>query len=255
MIKAWRRQRTLDRWAAGLAAGAQDPREGQLLSPHPGVAYLPIPKAANTAIRIAMLPLFGGASSDLARPSRVHRHPSIERRNVSEGLATLDIDALVFTVVRHPAARLRSAWKNKVASHRSFGPARRLGLGRTTSFRRFLEVMACTPQGALDGHFRAQSIYLSNALGDNRLQVIRMEDLAEHWPDLASQMAAITGIAPDPLETFNATGAGQAKPFSTEHRRLISYAYGDDLRAFGYGWSEDGLPVVSGPIRALDKAL
>lgn len=252
MLGAVRRHRTIRKWVRALEDGRVDPYDPQVLTPCPGIGYVPVPKAANTSIRIAMLPLFGGSREDLARPSKVHKHPAIARDAASEVLPALEGDAYLFTVVRHPASRLRSAWKNKVSSARTFGPARRLGLGRFTSFPDFLRVIAGVPQGVLDAHFRSQSEHLAPLLGDTRLRVFRSEELGRHWEEIAATLEERSGVRPETLEAFNRTGAGEAARFTEEEQRLINYACRDDLRLFGYGWSPEGLPIQSGPL-ALER--
>ena len=110
-----RRANTLNKWAKGVGDGAVDARVCLALAlgntEAPDALYVPVPKAANTTLRTALLPTYG-LSKDEVR--RVHRDPRLDVRPIQNALAAAKPAAYVFTVVRHPATRILSAYANKI---------------------------------------------------------------------------------------------------------------------------------------------
>lgn len=240
-----RRSRNIRSWIRDHGKIGPRPFAYTVLAPHPKVGYLPVPKAANTSIRIALLPLCGADAGALKRPSKVHKFEALNKSQAVEGYPGLDEDAYIFTVVRHPAERLLSAWKNKVRSMRDFGPAKAIGLRPWMSFDAFLETIASVPKEMLDSHFRMQSLLLSEPLKAPKVKVIKMENLDEDWPAISSQIETRSGIALGPLESFNVTGAAEAHRFTKRQRHLIEYCHGADFENFGYGWDAEGQPCLA----------
>lgn len=248
-----RRDRFLRRMVAKVASDTLDPTDWQAIAiggadARP-VLYIPIPKAANTSIRTALKPCFGLAGEVIAN---VHQDSRIDKRSLRAGLAAAPVDAMVFTVVRHPALRIRSTFRNKLgwrdASRplgikRRFGHAANLGIPRGASFEEFLSILAQTPEWALDSHFKPQAALLRHALADPRLELFRFETINADWPGIAARIAARVPVAPDgTLEYLNATGRA-APVFSVAERRLIELIYRADFETFGYSWDDLGAGV------------
>lgn len=232
------RTRTLRKWVAEVVAG-KDPLDWQILvklsAEGAGFGYIPIPKAANSTLRTALLPCYGLLPEDVAD---IHRDPRIDKRPTLVGtLPLLNPDAFLFTVIRHPADRILSAWSNKIHRSRVFGHARRLGIRQHTGFRAFLEVLAQVNPLQLDSHFKPQHILLHYALADPRLVIYRTETLSADMEDIARRIKLNTGfeIARAGRENSSATDA-RARVFSTESKRLIELMYRQDFELFGYDW-------------------
>jgi hypothetical protein len=235
--------------ARAVARGDLDPFEGQaiLVGPPeaPPVVYLPIPKAANTSIRTAFKPCFDLEGEAIRN---IHRDPRLRLTAIPAALEVAPADALVFTVVRHPAERIRSAWRNKMGWHDPkrplglkprFGHARRLGIPRGASFEEFLSILAQSPSWAVDGHFKPQVELLHHALPDPRLEVFKAETIDRDWPALAERISALVPKGPDRmLDRLNASDPVSA-PYTAAEKRLIDLIYGQDFARFGYSW--DGL--------------
>lgn len=234
--------------ARAVANGTLDPFEGQaiLIGPEarPSVLYFPIPKAANTSIRTALKPCFGLEDEAIRN---IHRDPRMRLTGIPAALALAPDDAMLFTVVRHPADRIRSAYRNKMGWHDPkrplglkprFGHARRLGIPRGASFEEFLSILAQSPSWAIDGHFKPQVDLLTYVLDDPRLEVFKAETVDQHWPQVADRIGARVATAPErDLGRLNVSAPAEA-PFSSAEKRLIDLLYARDFDRFGYTWDE-----------------
>lgn len=243
LYRKYRRASTLQKWAKGVADGEIDPRVGQGLAlgdtVAPDAVYVPVPKAANTTLRTALLPTYG-LSKDEVR--RVHRDPRLDVRPVQDALSAAKPDAYIFTVVRHPATRILSAYSNKIGPLKPrFGHAARLGIAKTSSFDDFLEVLAGASPWAIDGHFKPQSCWLYHALRDERLQVFKMETLADDWPGIYDNLSQCLPIPPQKdLDMLNSS-KGSKSEFTARQMRLIDAIFEEDFERFGYSWADLGL--------------
>jgi len=234
--------------AKAVANGTLDPYEGQAIllgePKRPAVVYLPIPKAANTSIRTALKPCFGLEDEAIRN---IHRDPRMVLTGIPVALDRAPSDALVFTVVRHPAERIRSAYRNKMGwfdrkrplgLKPRFGNARRLGIPRGADFETFLSILAQSPTWAVDGHFKPQVDLLHHALRDSRLEIFKSETINQHWGGLATRIATHIPVGPETeLDTLNASTPVSA-PYSDAERRLIDLLFGADFEQFGYTWDD-----------------
>ena len=235
MLSIIKPYRTTRRWVLGVADGKFEPFSGQsvLLSPENSpVVYLPIPKAANTSIRTAMLKC---SDEPPTGPVSVHHDPRLYKEPQHIALRSAAADAFVFSVVRHPANRIRSAFHNKIGVlKKAFGLADRIGVSRFDSFDTFLEKVASVPSYSLDSHFRPQSEILSFGLKDSRLKIFRMEELHDHWPEIASRLSNATGKPLIELGHHNASKQNEDQPFTDRQKRLIQLIYAEDFRVLDY---------------------
>ena len=243
MLRAFRRHRrslTLDRWARKVADGEIDPKDAQALAlgdaDKPDALYIPVPKAANTSIRTALLPCYGLKTEDVRR---VHRDTRLDVRSLKAALADADEGAYIFTVVRHPATRVLSAYSNKIGRFKPrFGHAARLGIAKSSSFDEFLEILSTASPWAIDGHFKPQATWLHYGLRDARTQIFKMETLRDDWPSVHAALAARLPVGPEPeLDILNATKTPKDS-FTTRQKRLIDGIFGEDFERFGYSWDD-----------------
>jgi hypothetical protein len=198
------------------------------------VAYVPVPKAANSSIRIALLQAMG---HKVDRTTRIHEVTRPMLVPASRFLARSRDDWFFFTTVRDPTSRAISAWKNKLAEpDEIFGPLRRMGVTSRLDFEQFLEVCAKWPAWALNDHFMPQNLLLSRPLQAPDLKVFHFESLSDDWHMIADALE-VRGAAVRPvLGRANASrrDCSRDAPVSQAARRLLGRIYGDDYDTFGY---------------------
>lgn len=238
VVGLFQRNHAIMSWLKKVRTGEVDPQEWTAVSvadTNSAIVYLPIPKAANTSIRTALLSTITG---EFDPKVRVHRDPRLPKMLQAEALSVCKQDAFVFTVVRHPAQRIRSAFKNKIGKGKKvFGPARRVGIYRADDFTTFLTKLASVPSMSLDSHFRPQTELLSVGMKDSRLKIYKMEELTARWLEITDNIEAVTGVRlPPELTKLNASGTKQQEPFTPEQERLINLLYEKDFETFGYEW-------------------
>lgn len=139
---------------------------------NPKIVYLPIPKAGNTTIRWV---ISNAMKIDPKTISNIHNDPRLVIAPQVEIIPKLDPNAFLFTIIRNPAARIFSAYQNKLVDQKkSFGPARRLGVNKSDSFERFLEKCLDVPHRYLDSHFKSQSHLLHYGQKNSNLQIFKI---------------------------------------------------------------------------------
>jgi hypothetical protein len=129
-----------------------------IVFPDSKIAYLPIPKAANSSIRAELLRLL---DIDPETVAHVQAFTGFDKRPFSECVKIMDEDWFFFTVVRNPFSRTVSAYMDKLDHHGEPFPAlRRMGLFKGDSFARFLRVISLWPKVTLNNHFMPQEMLL-----------------------------------------------------------------------------------------------
>lgn len=204
------------------------------------VAYLPMPKAANTSIRTALLPYLSvedqGHSKDIHNRTRSLLEPS------SSFFKRANSDWYVFTVVRDPSSRAKSAWRNKLIERDPiFVPLQRMGIKERIEFEPFLRKCSAWPQWALNDHFMPQTMLLDRASKSGLLNVFHFENLSDDWLVIKSELAkrGMTEVAD--LKKLNTT-AKAADQFTVAELDLLADLYGTDFKELGYD-----LPQASKP--------
>jgi len=215
------------------ALGRYRPAEVSVLPfPDLKVAYLPVPKAANTAIRSALMRSVGRPE---VLAQGVHKSTKALLAPAARFFETPKDDWFIFTVVRNPTERTWSAWKNKLIDpDEIFRPLQRMGIRDRLSFEDFLAVCAGWPTWALNDHFMPQARFLAPALERPGLHVFRVEDLAEDWARVRREMADRGAPEDCTLGHENASKAKVTKEVSGRARDLLNQLYGTDYDRFGY---------------------
>ena len=209
-----------------------------LVCPRAGCLYLPVPKAANTSIKAALIGHERGEALPHAFP--VHDF---------ESGALLPWDAAYLytgfrmSFVRNPFARLRSCFENKILAepetrgtyvdgvHRSFHALG--GFRAGMRFEDFVLRVTQIPDARTDIHFVSQHAILVGERGLRVDYVGRVERLDEHW----AQVCRLLG-AEIPLPHRNRS-AGLADDAYRDHydRRMVRRVerhYAADLALLGY---------------------
>lgn len=235
----FQRGRTLKKWSVAVASGDCDPKDylGIPIGEASGfgAAYFPIPKAANTSIRTALLPCFG---IDPTSVQNVHQDSRIPKASSKAIVRNAGPECYMFTVVRHPAERILSAYRNKIGKEkRWFGHAKALGVLPDATFDEFLERLMYAPRLAIDSHFCPQVDLLYYPLKTRELSIYKNEILAAEWPKIANRIKNSSGRAPAAvLESLNQSRKTESPSFTQFQRRLIEAMFYDDFEKFGYDW-------------------
>ena len=224
-----------------------------------GAVYFPIPKAASTAVKHALLAEpWESALRDLkALPmyDRVRRQEVPDNmmihaylnEQLSNSLALLEsvttLDDLVdgnrlrcFTIVRNPIDRFVSAWKDRVLSpfHTPLKEALvnffHTSAPRTFSIDDLIAYSANTPTLEVEGHLKPQ--WALCGAGKVQLELIgRVEHLNKDFRRLADA-GLINCDAIERLTVHNSTSV--SIELTGEQRRSITRLYERDFNLFGY---------------------
>ena len=198
----------------------------------PRLAYVAVPKAANTAVKAALL-------SSYVRKQR-WRNPHAETMPYVE--ATKDelgdryADYLTFTVVRDPFDRFVSFWADKIAGNGWYGSLRARGFSPGMSFEDAAIVAADLPDSDTDPHLRSQHDRLTRTDGTVVAELLlRFEDLAEEWEALR-RLAAHRAEAPLAAMEIRRQSV-HLRPqhyFTPRAEQAVLERYGDDFELLGY---------------------
>jgi hypothetical protein len=212
-----------------------------LVVPGLHLVYARVPKAANSTIRYRLAADLGLRGQG-RRPSNdafwLDQPADIARCLTRLQFARLPRDARpwCFTVVRHPVARLWSAWNNKVQENAAVSARfRAMGVDNGQGFDAFVARVAATPDAACDIHVRSQWAIL--ALRDRLLpdHVARVESLAADWETIRARVLADGGPRLGDLEARNVrlgTTPDVSEKIAPDTLDLIRTRYAADFAAF-----------------------
>lgn len=203
-----------------------------IVIPDAKTIYIPMPKAANSSARRALLPPLGLDPDDFKNIQSDTKHLTV---SISKALRQAGPDWFIFTIVRDPTTRAYSAWLNKLEqSSGQFRPLKAMGLRKGDSFERFMRVLMMWPQKMLNDHFIPQSLLLSKARESVNLAVYKVEDLATGWPEICDRIEAQGGTRPLNMPHLNQTKPTAGVKYSARSKRLLCQLYAKDYDTFGY---------------------
>lgn len=201
-------------------------------------AYLSIPKAANTSIKIALIPTVGLAPEDEVngRPARTLVHDKINgpfeyrsRAYIAERPV-----GFVFSAVRNTWERIASCWYDKVV-RRFHVPFAHYGFEKGMPFTGFVGCIAAIEDERAEVHFRSQLTqlyYRRRFLPD---VVFRTEQLAAQWPRLQAWFAGRHGTAIGHLPSANRSGRAPAREiYDAASREFVRNRYEEEIGFFGF---------------------
>lgn len=195
-------------------------------------AFVPVPKAANSSIRVALLQAMGRHVDEhtcIHELTRKMLVPSVQFFSVPRE------DWYIFTVVRDPGTRAKSAWRNKlIECDEVFHPLRRMGIDKKIDFPEFLDAIAAWPDWALNDHFKPQSLHLARPLQAPNLKIHKFERLSQVWPEVASELEVRGADRVPDLGRKNASKEAVQPYFDPELATLLRQIYGKDYDKFGY---------------------
>lgn len=193
--------------------------------------YIPIPKAANSSITLALYPTLNLATPPL---QVMRQDKNLLYRPVVEALQLAEPDWFIFSVVRDPISRSKSAYRNKVLMDDPiFRPCATMGILPTDDFETFVEKCSKWPRGYLNDHFQPQSVLLSRALKDHRFHLYKFETLKRDWNVICDQIESRSATRPDKLPHENSSSH---IPIKVSERALdiACRFYRKDFQVFGY---------------------
>lgn len=233
MLKSYiKKPRLISMWLQKLLDPERFPYTPVLAIEKYKIAFVPVPKAANTSIRTALMPYFD--QSKLAIEGGVHQRTRPIREASQNFFPRIDESWFVFTFVRDPSARARSAWRNKLIEPKQiFKPLRVMGIQQRLNFADFLCACKEWPVWALNDHFIPQSLYLRSAMKTGGLTILRTENIAQDWKVVQAEF--VKRGAPD-LPDLQFLNSSRNKPaeFSVAERELLLALYEEDYRMFDY---------------------
>ena len=175
-----------------------------------GIAYVRVPKAANSSIKAALALRFGISATggetvaqdafwDATEGNRAMR--LTPERFVRQGHAAR---CWTFSFVRHPVARLQSCWNNKVIQNDTLSPRfAAMGVRPGMPFAEFVRAVAETPDDRADIHVHSQSGILEHR-GELLPDFVgRIERIGADWDFVSQQIKTRTGVLMGPLGERN----------------------------------------------------
>jgi dermatan 4-sulfotransferase 1 len=129
------------------------------------LAYIQIPKVATRTLRAALFDAFAKFPSD--DDFAAFEYANSKHASLSEIRADTENGYTLFAFVRHPLARLYSAYENKIAGNRSHVKNTFSCHGMRTGmpFGEFVERISDLSDDRIDRHLRSQSWFLKDEYG------------------------------------------------------------------------------------------
>lgn len=193
--------------------------------------YIQIPKVATRSIRQAFTDARGlmHAGEDFdAFERRCSEHMSLAQARATLG------DVPVFAFVRHPLARLHSAWMDKIVEAERAGERNILrchGMHFGMSFEAFVERVCTLRDEQIDRHLRSQAWFLADGRGLVPGFVGHLEHFADDWVRLRALIPALGEISHINRAAF---GMNHAEHYTPRMLALAVKRYEADFRLFDY---------------------
>jgi hypothetical protein len=181
----------------------------------------------------------------LAEPPEHPHRPSPKLPFMADPRRWEQVDSqFVFTIARNPYIRVLSAYLDKIKSHRDKNVwsrfAAQYGLGeRSLAFREFLDIVASTPEGRMDPHWRPQSCNLV----PNIIPYDFIGSLEHFETDLAYVLTQLFPGREVPITDHKPhktdSASKLAQHYGPEEIRLVRTIYERDFVELGYGFDLD----------------
>ena len=180
--------------------------------PSIGLSYCRIPKNANSSVKLALrkalqLPNTGIAA---AKDQYWRKLPDDRVRFETARAAAHARYEICFAVIRDPATRIASCYRNKIVVPREgklMTSLSRLGFRKEMSLSDFVAQACALPDCITGVHLRSQAHYVlhQRELVPNRL--LLFEHLQEDWEQLRADVRSRLGLALGPLRVANRSEA------------------------------------------------
>lgn len=202
-----------------------------------GLTYITNQKVACSTVKLALQRAHLGDPS-YTPPKSVHHHETSPLLTWPDLTVTREVLAqtFVFSFVRNPFGRLRSAYLNKIVMPQKQGSFRvKAGFGydEIPPFREFvLAVCAQTPLKQ-NAHWRLQALNLS--VGRITYDFIgRLETFDVDWARLRAATGDVLPAEPETAGRVTRKKKAERLEFDSEMTRAVTTAYADDFDLFGY---------------------
>ena len=205
-----------------------------LMFPEHKIAYIPVPKAANSSIRAELLRLLDIAPEDVPK---VQGFDGFDKRRFDNCPELFDDDWYVFSAVRNPFSRAASAYLDKVVTrHEVLGGLSKMGINRNHSFHDFLKHISAWPQTGLNNHIMPSSLLLRRAFQLPNFKVYKIEDLDTAWEAISKVMTQRTGIKFGSMGRRNVSKAKipWRSLYDAKTEAMVRSIYKGDFERFSY---------------------
>ncbi len=196
-----------------------------------GFGYIQIPKVATRSIRQALMSADGLRRTDESfddfemRCSSHLSHAQLRARTAGRR---------VFAFVRHPLARLHSAYVDKIVEAEREG-ARNIfrchGIAFGISFDEFVERVCAMSDSECDRHLRSQKWFLADEHGLIPSFIGKLESFADDWARLREQLPCLGEIGHVNRAAY---GMNHAEHYSPRTLSLAQARYEADFALFDY---------------------
>jgi dermatan 4-sulfotransferase 1 len=206
------------------------------------IAFIRVPKAANSSVRIKLARCFGLTKQSEISPNKDRFWRDIESDSATSmttsQFATRQVtrDCWSFTVVRNPVARLYSCWNNKVIENEDLSKKfLASGVRSGMPFDEFVDCVARTDEKNSDIHVWSMKTILCH---EGRVVpdfVGRVETIDRDWKHICYEVQIRTGTKLGPMLQRNVRGQTEGSIFDTfspETKNLILQKYKEDFELF-----------------------
>lgn len=213
-----------------------------------GFVFVHVPKSAGTSVTSVLsglcsvldIEVGGSAFGEAVQPAFQARHGLSKHSTAAEIRALLGeqqwMRMVSFGVVRHPLARLASAWRF-LRQWDSPGNFLREALLATETFEDFLATDLWVDSPGLDRMFQPQAFWLAHEQRDELLvdTVCKVETLDADLHALLSRIGVPVSAQPQAVPRLNATVTRQeGQDLPEALRAKVRDRYARDLQLFGY---------------------
>lgn len=199
--------------------------------PDQGFGYIQIPKVATRSIRAGLMGAHGlssGIEDFTVFEQKYSRHMTqAEIRRTGTG-------KVVFAFVRHPLARLYSAYADKILNASREGRKNIFechGISYDMTFDQFVEAVCAIDDRHLDRHLRAQAWFLTESGVLLPTFIGHLENFNADWEHLRTLVPALGTVGHLNLAAGDTDFFAQYSPISLA---LASRRFASDFEYFGY---------------------
>lgn len=201
--------------------------------PEQQFGYIQIPKVATRSIREALNNSSGIPSCPDGSFDQFEE--TYSQHITQDQIRPLAGSNFIFAFVRHPQARLYSAYVNKIIDAEKQGARNILschGIRYGISFTAFVDRVCAIPDRNIDRHLRSQAWFLCDSNGALIPNSIgHLETFDDDWKKLCARIPA---LGPSPHKNKAAHGHDFSSAYTAKTEELVRARYALDFKLFGY---------------------